>query len=326
MKLCYTVCTNSHLAKAKTMADSLVKYSPDYQVIIGLVDKIGTTVNPADFAPHTLIEVETIQIPNFDEINKIYTAFELSCVAKPYFAKYLFEQHTDLNALFYFDADIYFFHSLDSVEALLQTHEIVISAHLTTDIEGSQQPNLRNLLNAGLYNTGFLAFKRSPESHRFLDWWGKRLLTEGYMNFAEGMFVDQLWVNFAPLLFKNVLIDTHLGHNVGYWNFHERQFSFKNNHYVVNDAVPLVFFHFSGYAPESPTQISVYQERYNFQNRPDVQPIFEEYCRWIIQNQHYSYKNLSNAFYQKSYFQRKLLGLRRRLIIILRNWLRKLEN
>jgi hypothetical protein len=326
MKLCYTVCTNSHLAKAKTMADSLVKHNPDYQVVIGLVDKLGTVINPADFAPHTFVEVEKIQIPDFEEVIRKYTTFEVSCVAKPYFAQYLFEQFSDLERLYYFDADICFFNKLTSVERLLDAHEIVISVHFTTDLEGQQEPNLRNLLNAGLYNTGFLAFKRSVESLRFIQWWGKRLLTEGYHDFAQGMFVDQLWVNFAPLLFKNVLIDTHSGHNVGYWNFHERVVSQKNNQYYINNEQPLVFFHFSGYGPESPDTISQYQERYSFDTRPDVKPIFEEYNRLIISNGHQNYKDLPCAFYKKSYSHQKLRGLRRRIILILRQLLRQLEN
>lgn len=44
------------------MADSLVKYSLDYKVIICLVDKLAN-IDAADFAPHEIQEITDQQIP-----------------------------------------------------------------------------------------------------------------------------------------------------------------------------------------------------------------------------------------------------------------------
>jgi len=326
MSLCYTVCTNSHLGKAKAMADSLIRHNPSYQVVIGLVDKITPQIKISDFSPHTLIEVEEINIPDFESLTEKYNIFELSCVAKPYFAQYLFARYPTLLQLFYFDSDIYFFNNLSSVEQLLVKHDIAISVHFTHNLEGNGYPNLRSFLNAGLYNTGFLALKRSDETHHFLNWWGERLWHEGYHNFAEGMFVDQLWLNFAPLFFKNVLLDTHIGHNVGYWNFHERTLQQQGAAYTVNETHPLVFFHFSGYDHTSPRAISVHQNLYSFKSRPDIAPVFEEYHQALMASKHPYYDSLPNAFYRPRYFFQKIRGVRKRLIILLRSILRILEN
>jgi hypothetical protein len=308
------------------MADSVLHYNPNYQVIICLVDKITPQIERELFFPHTIVEVEGIKIPDFESLTKKYNTFELSCVVKPYFAQYFFEHYPESDRLFYFDSDIYFFDTLESVERLLEQHEISISAHFTRDLVSTGQPNLRNFLNAGLYNTGFLAFKRGSETDKFLKWWAERLWEECYHNFAEGMFVDQLWLNFAPLFFNDLLIDDTLGHNVGYWNFHERQVSEKNGKYFINETHPLVFFHFSGYNPAFPKILSVHQNLYSFQNRPDVKPLFETYRQALIDSNHSQFEALPNAYYQPRFFFQKMKGVRRKLIGLLRHLLRVLES
>jgi len=326
MNICFTICTNSHLGKAKAMADSIIRYNPHYEVVIGLMDRLTSQVQQELLSPHTIIEVEDIQIPDFEAITKKYTLFEISCVGKPYFAMYLFEHYPELSELFYFDSDIYFYDTLQSVEQLLDEHDICISTHFTHDLVSECQPQMRNFLNAGLYNTGFLGFKRSAETNRFLEWWANRLQHEGFINFAEGMFVDQLWVNFVPLLFKKVWIDADVGHNVGYWNFHERVVTLQEGKYFINDTTPLVFFHFSGYEPTVPQHLSVHQDLYSFQSRPDVVPIFEEYRKALIESHHAQFQTLPNAFYKRRYFYQKTKGLQKKLVVVLRNLLRVLES
>jgi hypothetical protein len=114
----------------------------------------------------------------------------------------------------------------------------------------------------------------------------------------KGMFVDQLWVNFAPLYYEDVFVSRHLGLNVAYWNLHERVISNDNEPYEINQKYPLVFFHFSGYSPEKPTQISKYQNRYTFQEKGDVASLFDFYAQALIANGHNLYKKFP-CFYIK---------------------------
>jgi hypothetical protein len=60
----------------------------------------------------------------------------------------------------------------------------------------------------------------------------------------------------------------------------------------------LIFFHFSGYSPEKPTQISKYQDRYSFQEKGDVAGLFDYYAQALIANGHKELKPLP-CFYIK---------------------------
>jgi hypothetical protein len=63
-------------------------------------------------------------------------------------------------------------------------------------------------------------------------------------------------MNLAPCLFDKLHILRHPGCNAAYWNLHERTLSQVDGDYMVNGAFPLVFFHYSGYRPSAPDQLS----------------------------------------------------------------------
>ena len=313
MRLAFTICTLSHLAQAKTMADSLIKHNPGYRVVIGLFDK----VNDRDISSvknYTLIEINGEQIPDFEGLFDRYTPFELSCLAKPYLASYLYKKYPEVQKLLYFDSDILFFGQVTSIESDLDNHSIVLTPHVTQPIKDEKSPRLRNFLNAGLYNGGFFALKRSEETYDFLAWWQDRVWHEGYLNFSHGMFVDQLWLNYVPLFYPNALISKNPGYNMGYWNMHERQVSQNENRFWVNQTYPLVFFHFSGYQLAEPGHISVHQNRYSFESRSDVKPLFEMYHQALVSNGDASFRVLSNAYHRPKYFYQKIRALRRILV------------
>lgn len=324
MKIVFTVCTNSHLAQAKAMADSLVGQNPTYQVIIGLVDKATDKTQSEWLHPHTLLEIETIKIPDFEALLGKFTLYEMSCLAKPYFAECFFNTYTDLQQLLYFDTDMLIFDAFDEIEASLQQYDIIITPHFTSPFGDDQSPHLRTFLNSGIYNGGFFALRRGQEAMRFLKWWQDYVAEDGYVNFCRGMFVDQLCLNFLPLFFKNVLVEHSPRYNVAYWNLHERQLTQKGGKWWVNGQHRLLFFHFSGYQIDSPKQLSVHQDRHRWEIRTDVQPLFELYREALLKHGHPQRLHLPNAYWRKPW-HRKLGKIRGWVIVICRKILKVLD-
>jgi hypothetical protein len=110
-----------------------------------------------------------------------------------------------------------------------------------------------------------------------IKWWRRKLYDECIMDQSRGYFVDQKWMNLSICHFDNYRIDKHLGLNVAHWNLHERTITASDEGYEVNGCVPLVFFHFSTYRPERPDTIARGQNRYTFDTRPDIVPLFTHY-------------------------------------------------
>lgn len=288
MKIAFTICSANYLPYAKAVGDSLVEYNPDYQFIIALAD----TFNGYDatfFAPHKIISVSQMQISSLEEMSARYTIFELSCALKPYVADYLLHNEAGCEVLFYVDSDILFFGSLSAAQEALRNHFLLLTPHETKEVayELSIGTEL-NVLRLGLYNAGFFGLANNrPETAAFLQWWKQRLFHHCYDNTdANGLFVDQLWLNLVPLYFSNTCIWKHAGYNVGYWNLQERELSVQENTYVINENQPLVFYHFSGYSINEPHILSKHQKIFSFENLPAHLPLFEAYRKAVLENNH----------------------------------------
>jgi hypothetical protein len=284
MKTVFTICSNNYLAQAKALGDSLIKHNPKYQLIIGLVDKLSENIDYSFFNPYEIIPIEELGIEGFDEMSNTYEITELNTAVKPFIFHFLFKRDTAIESIVYFDPDIFIYKPLDELENCLIENNIVLTPHFFTTINDDFRLSEPDILNAGLYNLGFIAVKRSDETEKFLKWWMTKLKKQCLIDLKNGLFVDQLWINFVPLYFEKVYILKHLGYNVAYWNLHERQITKHEDVYFVNQLYPLVFYHFSGYNFEYPEKVSKHQNRFNFDQRQDIAPLFQDYHQTVIAN------------------------------------------
>jgi len=287
--LVFTLCSNNYLAQAATLGDTLLKFNPDLKFLICLVDRRNNSFDYSKI-PHDIIEVENIGIPCLSEMILRYNIVELNTAFKPYFFQYFFNT-TTAESIIYLDPDIQVFAPLVDLHLELSKNDIVITPHFTTPINDDKWQAEEDFLNSGLYNLGFIAIKKSSNSIRMLDWWAERMRTKAYINFKKGLFTDQIWINFVPLFFEKVKIFINPGYNVAYWNLHERVISIIDEMYYVNGKQQLIFYHYASFKPLNPDQISTGQSRYTFKDRPDILPLFQNYCELVFQN---NYKSLAH--------------------------------
>ncbi len=285
MTIAYTICSVNYLAQSRTLGDSLRTTNPDVRFFIGLVDRLdGVSFAPGFVPDYELVEVHTIGIDGFEAMCDRYNITELNTAVKPFFFTYFFQNFPDAEHVIYFDPDIIVYQPLTVLLADLEAHDAVLTPHLCTPIEDRKTPNELHHLNTGVYNLGFGAFSRSAESLAFIKWWEEKLRYECLIALCDGLFVDQNWMCFLPLFVKNTAIEKHRGHNVAYWNLHERFISRREGTFYVNERDPLVFFHYSGYDPRKPEDVSKYQDRFDFKQRPDLVEVFAVYHDRLVAN------------------------------------------
>jgi hypothetical protein len=132
-------------------------------------------------------------------------------------------------------------------------------------------------------------------------------------------------MNFAPLFFDKVKIFTAPGYNMAYWNLHERTLSSVNNKYFVNDKYPLIFYHYSGYNVNHPDVISRYQNRYTFNDRPEMKVLFDEFTLDLRSNGVDFYSRVKCAYSDiKESYNKALLQEKINKIPILKRTLRRI--
>lgn len=293
MKIIFTICSNNYLAQAKALGDSLKKTNPDYAFYIGLVDQYSDEIEYEKEIGHSIILCNDVGIPDFESLWKKYNIIELNTCVKPFYFEYFTKEFPDLSHLMYFDPDTFIFGSLTAIEVeLCNGKEIILTPHILSPIPlDGKMPNEQTFLNYGTYNLGFIGIKNPINNISFFKWWGERTYEIGYDKVSEGLFVDQLWMNFTPLFFNNTVISRNLGLNVGPWNLHERSISKnENQQYLVNKTDELIFYHFSNYKFNKPDVLASYYNRFTFQDRKDLVDFYNNYRNILVNN---SIKKLS---------------------------------
>ncbi|GGB90806.1 glycosyltransferase [Dyadobacter sediminis] len=292
MTIAFTICSINYLAQARTLGDSLKSTNPEIKFIIGLVDSVKNVVFDESYTPEfPMIEIDRIDIKDFQEMAGRYNITELNTAVKPFYFTYFFKQYPEAENVIYFDPDIIVFQPLTGLLDSLAKHKAVLTPHINSPIEDRLVPNELHHLNTGIYNLGFAAFRRSEETTKFVHWWEEKLRYECLIDLCNGLFVDQNWMNFLPIFMPETHIERNPGYNAAYWNLHERTFSVKNETVFVNEINPLIFFHYSGYDPEKPDVLSKYQNRFELKQRADLTILFDLYRNKLLEN--------GNAYYRK---------------------------
>ena len=308
-KIAVTVCSVGHLAQAKGLGDSLLKYNPGYQLVIGLVDKLDGKIPRAYHHPYELTEAHDLDIPQFGEMAERYTLLELSCALKYFFVDDCIKKYNP-DKIIFFDSDMLVFDSLELIEKKLDEFSVLITPHITSSYpDDGKRPVEKEMLKNGIYNAGFFALKTDKAGIEFLNWFKTRMTDQCYINPKEAMNADQSWFNFIPVYFGKYGLLTHPGCNIAYWNLHERAVSKQAGKYFVNGE-PLVFFHYSGYSLKQPDLISRHQDRFDMRENPAINELFDIYRENLIQNGHEEMLKIP-CYYQKSSGLLTKLGLKK---------------
>ena len=254
MQAC-TIVARNYLPYARVFAQSLTAVHPQAHVTVLVIDGAA---EPSDAGLFRTLRLEDV-IPDAAERRRqtfLYDVTELSTAVKPLLLQRLLAEGAD--SVLYFDPDIQVFDSVDNLSRLAADRGIVLTPHMLSPIpdDGFEVSDLA-VLRAGVFNLGFIGVGAGTE--RFLEWWSGRLRRHCISDPANGMFVDQRWLDYVAGLFPHALVDDP-GCNVAYWNLHERRVERTASGFDVNGR-PLRFFHFSGFDPAVPYLLSRYQGR-----------------------------------------------------------------
>lgn len=332
----FTLCSNNYLAQAMVLGRSLLLSNPTWNYVVGLVDK---KVNSIDYSSmgFEVVEVDKIGISDFVDMQKRYGVIELNTAVKPFYFQYLFGKKQDDDVVIYLDPDIYVYGKFADLEEMMPAHDIVLIPHCQSamPLDGCI-PTEEDILNTGIYNLGFLAVKKTRNGQDMIQWWAERLRTKAYVDFAKGLFTDQIWQNLVPLYYPHTYILRHKGYDVAYWNLHERHIVKKDTEWFVCDGekvFPLVFFHFSGFNPLYSEVLSKYQNRINLTEENLLSALFTDYAKLLLQEGYAEYRkcicyyHLQSRDFEKSVRKTQLSRLNlfqrygRVFLLHLRNWI-----
>lgn len=298
--LIFTICSKNYLAQAITLGQS-VKETNDCDYLIFLCDLfeskedliIADKIKNSGFLLETLHDIDIL---NLEDMAGKYSVLEMNTAVKPFICETLTKRY---KKIIYLDPDILVLDSLEDIWSDLDQYNAVLTPHMFQDLpEDKKNPTNLNILVAGVYNLGFIAF--NAQTDNILKWWQDKLSKYCFMEPMSGMHVDQNWINVLPVYFDKVKINTSRRHNVAYWNLHERNIELISDTWFANSE-KISFFHFSGFNPHNINSISKHQNRFSFKDFPHLAQLYHGYAKKLE-------KNMLGIFQKKSYFFNKIPG------------------
>lgn len=250
-----TICSNNYLAQAEVFFASARAHHPEAALVLGLADRR----DPALPYPEgvEVLPAEALGIADFSSFAFSYDVTEFNTAIKPFLMLRLLERGH--RTVVYFDPDIELFRRLDDLLALLAGGaSFVLTPHFCAPPTAAAPRTERHVMLTGVYNLGFIAAAQTPETEPVLRWWA-RMLRHGCVNEQErGLFVDQKYMDLLPGLAAGARVLRDTGFNVAYWNLDRRRVTEGPGGGWLVDGRPLGFFHFSGFVPERPAEVSKY--------------------------------------------------------------------
>lgn len=257
MDIC-TIIAKNYVAQARVLARSFTEHNPDGRCFALVIDEYEGYIDPGD-ETFTILTPAEIGCAEFEEMVLRYTVLELSTAVKPWLLAHLLSDGR--SAITYLDPDIRIYSSLAHLDELARKHGVVLTPHNVEPLpDDGERPSQVDILLAGVYNLGYVSLGAREEVDTLLRWWRERLLTDCRVDPLNGYFVDQRWFDLAPGLVSDRAIVREPQYNLAYWNLHSHSLDYDGTRYTV-DGVPLAFYHFSGFDPQSPDVLSRHQTR-----------------------------------------------------------------
>ena len=278
----FSICAKNYVPYARTLFDSLAASYPEGDFYLVLADRIdGCDIDAGHRV--NLVEAEQLPIDDLAGMAFRYDITEFNTAIKPASFRYIFDQN-EHDSVVYIDPDILVISPLLEMQQLLdEGAQAVLTPHICEPVEDGEKPDDLSMLNAGIYNLGFLALRRTADTVGFVDWWHRKLVRDCRIDLEQGLFVDQKWVDLLPAFVANTAILRHPGYNVAYWNLMQRRVEQTERGWLSNGQ-PLRFVHFSGIDVRNDKMFSKHQTRFDMSNIGDLKILAHQYRKLVMDN------------------------------------------
>jgi glycosyltransferase involved in cell wall biosynthesis/SAM-dependent methyltransferase len=272
-----TIIARNYVAHARVLARSFREFHPDGSCSVLVIDDPSGFIDPAD-EPFELVTVEQIGLPDLARMAAAYDVMEFSTAVKPWLLRYLLER-PGADSIVYLDPDIRIFAPLEEIERGLEGNDVALTPHFDRPLpRDGRKPSEEDILIAGTYNLGFIGLRAGETADSLLDWWSERLENHCLNEPEVGRFVDQRWIDLAPGLWPSIDVLRDPTYNIAYWNLPTRQLEDDGEGGYLVDGRPLRFFHFSGFDPRRPKELSKHQNRVKVATNPALTRICRQYA------------------------------------------------
>ncbi len=240
----YYFCTyfdQYYLSRGLALYHSLQQHCPAFQLWVLCMDQASYEILAGLKLPH----LRPIALNSFErgdtallqaKTNRSQVEYYFTCT--PSLPLYILKNWPEVDLITYLDADLFFYADPAPLYTEMGTGSVAIIAH-------RYPPHLRQSEQYGIYNVGWLSFRRDENGLACLQWWRERCLEWCYDRLEPDRFADQKYLDRWTELFAGVVVLSHKGANLAPWNLTNYRI-YDNPAGLQVDDQPLIFYHFQG--------------------------------------------------------------------------------
>ncbi|MBI5649270.1 MAG: hypothetical protein HZC40_02305 [Chloroflexi bacterium] len=156
--------------------------------------------------------------------NRSQIEYYFTCT--PSLPLYILNHFAEPDSITYLDADLFFYADPRPVFDEIGDHSIAIVPHRFPSYLEDQE-------RFGIYNVGWLTFRRDENGLTCLNWWRDRCNEWCYTRAEDGRSADQKYLDDWTTRFAKVIVIQHKGANLAPWNLANYQTHFSDGRVTV---------------------------------------------------------------------------------------------
>src|SRR5712691_2882118 len=213
----YHFCTyfdHRYLPRGLALYRSLKQHCRSFQLWVLCMDReCYDVLSQLDLPDIQLIALEDFEKDDQELLgakqNRTLIEYYFTCT--PSLPLFILNNCPEVGIITYLDADFFFFADPAPVFDEIADHSIAIIGHRFP-------AQLRHREQYGIYNVGWLSFRRDEQAFSCLVWWRERCIEWCYDRCEDGRFADQKYLDDWPTRFQGVVVLNHQGVNLAPWN------------------------------------------------------------------------------------------------------------
>ena len=230
-----------YLLRGLTLYRSLQSHAGDFVLWALCCDELSfqnlRTLDLPNLRPIRLSEVEAFE-PRLAKAKANRNTLEYLWTLSPVWPLFLFARDPHIELLTYLDADLFFYSSPQPIFDEIADNSIAMFSHRLPAHTKHMEIN-------GVYNVGWLSFRRDENALSCLHEWREQCLDWCYDRCEDGKYGDQAYLDNWPRAHAKVRVLEHEGAGIAPWNWTRYKFSRRGQQLMCNGE-PLIFFHFHG--------------------------------------------------------------------------------
>ncbi|MGJ7913606.1 glycosyltransferase [Neobacillus sp. LXY-1] len=233
--------------KGLLLYNSLEKHDKDFEFfMICLHEEAKKIFEKMNLAHATIISMEEIEKEDKTllSVKNSRNDKEYIWTSKASICLFLFNQFSEINHIVWLDGDTLFLSDPEPIFTEWGDYSITL-----TEEKWREEHKFLGDTN-GVFNTGYMGFKRDDHALECLQWFRQKLIEWCFDKWENGLWSDQVYVNDWTKRFKNVGIIENIGVNLTpyiiNYRFNESSVIHSGNDiYIDNEKV--IFFHYYGF-------------------------------------------------------------------------------